>query len=42
MIFPPAQPGRVRADNPTVITLYVLAKALGVSHVELIAPDDQV
>jgi transcriptional regulator with XRE-family HTH domain len=26
--------------NPTVITLYELAVALGVSHVELVAPDD--
>ncbi len=26
--------------NPTIITLYELAQALGVSHVELIAPDD--
>lgn len=26
--------------NPTVITLYELAQALGVSHVELVAPDD--
>lgn len=26
--------------NPTVITLYELAKALGVSHVELVMPDD--
>lgn len=25
--------------NPTVITLYELAKALGVSHVELVRPD---
>ena len=42
MIFPPAQPGRVRAGNRMVITLYELAQALGVSHVDLIAPDDQV
>lgn len=28
--------------NPTVITLYELAQALGVSHVDLVAPDDQV
>jgi len=28
--------------NPTVITLYELADALGVSHVELVAPDDVV
>lgn len=28
--------------NPTVITLYELAQALGVSHVELVKPDDQV
>src|SRR6516225_7198736 len=27
--------------NPTVVTLYHLAQALGVSHVELITPDDQ-
>ena len=27
--------------NPTVITLYELAQALGVSHVELVAPDNQ-
>ncbi|WP_081688072.1 helix-turn-helix domain-containing protein [Rhizobium mesoamericanum] len=27
--------------NPTVITLYELAQALGVSHVDLIAPDDE-
>ncbi|NKK74334.1 MULTISPECIES: helix-turn-helix domain-containing protein [Rhizobium] len=26
--------------NPTVITLYELAQALGVSHVELVAPDE--
>jgi len=26
--------------NPTVVTLYELARALGVSHVELILPDD--
>lgn len=26
--------------NPTVITLYELAQALGVTHVELIAPDN--
>ncbi|OZB11135.1 MAG: transcriptional regulator [Rhizobiales bacterium 39-66-18] len=25
--------------NPTVITLYELAQALGVSHVELVRPD---
>lgn len=25
--------------NPTVITLYELAQALGVSHVELVMPD---
>jgi transcriptional regulator with XRE-family HTH domain len=25
--------------NPTVITLYLLAQALGVSHVELVKPD---
>ena len=28
--------------NPTVITLYELAQALGTSHVELVKPDDQV
>jgi transcriptional regulator with XRE-family HTH domain len=27
--------------NPTVVTLYHLAQALGVSHVELIAPDEE-
>ena len=27
--------------NPTVITLYELAQAIGVSHVELVSPDDQ-
>lgn len=27
--------------NPTVITLYELAQALGVSHVELVTPDDE-
>ena len=26
--------------NPTVITLYELAQALGVSHVELVAPEE--
>lgn len=26
--------------NPTVITLYELAQALGVNHVELVTPDD--
>jgi transcriptional regulator with XRE-family HTH domain len=26
--------------NPTVITLYELAQALGVEHVELVKPDD--
>jgi len=26
--------------NPTMITLYMLAQALGVSHVELVAPDE--
>ena len=26
--------------NPTVITLYELAQALEVSHVELVSPDD--
>ena len=28
--------------NPTVITLSELARALGVSHVRLVEPDDQV
>lgn len=27
--------------NPTVITLYELALALGVSHVDLVKPDDE-
>lgn len=27
--------------NPTVITLYEIAQALGVSHVELLMPDDE-
>lgn len=27
--------------NPTVITLYLLAQALGVGHVELVRPDDE-
>ena len=27
--------------NPTVITLYELALALGVSHVELVKPDNE-
>lgn len=27
--------------NPTVITLYEIAQALEVSHVELVKPDDQ-
>ena len=26
--------------NPTIITIYEIASALGVSHVELVAPDD--
>lgn len=26
--------------NPTVVTLYELAQSLGVSHLELIKPDD--
>lgn len=26
--------------NPTVVTLYELAQALGVSHIELVTPDD--
>ena len=28
--------------NPTVITLYELAQALGVGHVDLVAPDKDV
>ena len=28
--------------NPTVITLYELGQALGVSHVELVKPEDEV
>ncbi len=28
--------------NPTIITLYELAQALGVSHVELVVPDGEV
>jgi transcriptional regulator with XRE-family HTH domain len=27
--------------NPTVVTLYHLASALGVSHVELVMPDEE-
>ena len=27
--------------NPTVVTIYHLAAALGVSHVELVIPDDE-
>lgn len=27
--------------NPTIITLYELAQALGVSHVDLVKPDSQ-
>jgi transcriptional regulator with XRE-family HTH domain len=27
--------------NPTVVTLYHLAQALGVSHVALVTPDDE-
>lgn len=27
--------------NPTIITLYELARALGVSHVELVLPPDE-
>lgn len=26
--------------NPTIVTLYELAQALGVSHVDLVRPDD--
>jgi transcriptional regulator with XRE-family HTH domain len=28
--------------NPSVITLYVLAQAMGVSHVDLVMPDGEV
>lgn len=28
--------------NPTVITLFELSQALGVSHVDLVEPDDEV
>ena len=27
--------------NPTVVTLFELAQAIGVSHVDLVLPDDQ-
>jgi len=27
--------------NPTVVTLYELARAIGVSHVDLVKPDDK-
>lgn len=27
--------------NPTIVTLYLLAQALGVSHVELVLPEDR-
>jgi transcriptional regulator with XRE-family HTH domain len=27
--------------NPTVVTLFELARALGVSHVELVKPDEE-
>ena len=27
--------------NPTIVTLYELAQALGVSHVDLVKPDDK-
>lgn len=27
--------------NPTVVTVYELAKALGISHMELLRPDDE-
>lgn len=27
--------------NPTIVTLYELAQALGVSHVDLVLPDDE-
>jgi len=26
--------------NPTIVTIYLLAQQLGVSHVELVTPDD--
>jgi len=28
--------------NPTIITLYEIAQALGVSHVDLVTPDDNI
>jgi len=28
--------------NPTIVTLYHIATALGVSHIELVLPDDDV
>lgn len=28
--------------NPSIVILYEIAQALGVSHVELVKPDDQV
>ena len=27
--------------NPTIVTLYELAEAIGVSHVDLVLPDDE-
>lgn len=27
--------------NPTIVTLHELAQALGVSHIDLVQPDDQ-
>jgi transcriptional regulator with XRE-family HTH domain len=27
--------------NPTIVTLYLLAQAVGVSHTELVAPEDE-
>jgi transcriptional regulator with XRE-family HTH domain len=27
--------------NPTIVTLFELASALGISHVDLVAPDDE-
>jgi transcriptional regulator with XRE-family HTH domain len=27
--------------NPTIVTLYLLAQAVGVSHTELVKPDDE-
>ena len=27
--------------NPTIVTLFELASALGISHIDLVAPDDE-